>query len=110
MGGLRFEVGSIDTPLKELSGGWRMRAMTAAALFGEPDLLLLDEPTNHLDLVAIAWLQHHLVHVFSGTVLCVSHDRAFINAYANEIIIFTEDRSLQYFSGDIDDLYKHAAK
>jgi len=50
------------------------------------------------------------VHDFPGTVLCVSHDRAFINAFANEIIVFTEDRSLEYFSGTLDDLYKHAGK
>jgi len=43
-------------------------------------------------------------------VLCVSHDRAFINAFADEMIVFTEDRSLEYFSGNLDDLYEHAGK
>merc|ERR1712151_993566 len=100
----------MDTRLQELSGGWRMRAMIAAALFGEPELLLLDEPTNHLDIISINWLQHHLVHDFPGTVLCVSHDKAFANAVADEIIVFTEDRSLHYFSGNLDDLHEHAGK
>jgi ATPase subunit of ABC transporter with duplicated ATPase domains len=97
-------------PIDTLSGGWRMRAMIGAALFMKPELLLLDEPTNHLDLHAINWLQRHLAHEFPGTVLCVSHDRAFINAVANEIIVFTESPSLEYFSGTLDDLYKHAKK
>lgn len=87
-----------------------MRCMLAAALFMEPELLLLDEPTNHLDIAAITWLQGHLVGEFPGAVLCVSHNHAFINAIANEIIVFTEDHCLEYFSGNLDDLYKHANK
>jgi ATPase subunit of ABC transporter with duplicated ATPase domains len=110
LSGLGFEAEKITVSIDTLSGGWRMRAMLAAALFMEPELLLLDEPTNHLDLSAISWLQRHLADEFPGTVLCVSHDRAFINAVADEIIVFTENRSLEYFSGSLDDLYKHAAK
>jgi len=112
LAGLGFKLEKMDVPMHQLSGGWRMRAMLAAGLFMEPELLILDEPTNHLDLNAINWLQRHLSSAdeFPGTVLCVSHDRAFINAVANEIIIFTEERSLEYFSGNLDDLYKHANK
>lgn len=110
LGGLGFDNASMHSPMKHLSGGWLMRSVLAAALFMEPDLLLLDEPTNHLDITAISWLQQHLAYEFKGTVLCVSHDRSFVNALADEIIVFTEDRSLEYFTGSLSDLYKHADK
>ena len=54
--GLGFDARAQEAPLDSFSGGWRMRAGLAAALFAEPDLLLLDEPTNHLDLEASLWL------------------------------------------------------
>jgi len=76
----------------------------------EPQLLLLDEPTNHLDARAVTWLQQYLVRKFQGTILCVSHDRAFINAIADEIIVLTESCSLKYHPGDLDDLHKFANK
>jgi ATPase subunit of ABC transporter with duplicated ATPase domains len=76
----------------------------------EPEVLLLDEPTNHLDIVAVKWLQQYMVRHFQGTVLCVSHDRAFINEIADEIIVFTECQSLKYHPGNLDDLHKFANK
>lgn len=82
-----------------------MRVAIAAALFNAPDLLLLDEPTNHLDLGTIDWLQTYLVKEFSGTLLCVSHDRAFVNAVATQTIIM-EDCRLEYFHGALDSLDK----
>jgi ATP-binding cassette subfamily F protein uup len=69
----------------QLSGGWRRRALLARALVLEPDLLLLDEPTNHLDVDAIEWLEQFLLE-FAGSVLFVSHDRAFIDHLATRII------------------------
>ncbi|CAE7818453.1 ABCF4, partial [Symbiodinium microadriaticum] len=95
-------------PLAQLSGGWRMRVAIAAALFVRPRLLMLDEPTNHLDLGAIDWLQRHLVDEYKGTVLCVSHDRDFINEVCTDIIIFA-DQSLTYFHGTLD-LFEEAAQ
>ena len=71
--------------MRELSGGWRRRALLGKALVSEPDLLLLDEPTNHLDIDAIRWLEDHLRN-FAGALLFVTHDRAFLNALATRII------------------------
>jgi ABC transport system ATP-binding/permease protein len=74
-----------DRPLGELSGGWRRRTLLGKALVSQPDLLLLDEPTNHLDVDAIQWLEAYL-REFSGALLFVTHDRAFLAALATRIV------------------------
>jgi ABC transport system ATP-binding/permease protein len=74
-----------DRSLGELSGGWRRRTLLGKALVSEPDLLLLDEPTNHLDIDAIRWLEDYL-REFTGALLFVTHDRAFLSALATRII------------------------
>ena len=71
--------------LREISGGWRRRVALAKALVCNPDLLLLDEPTNHLDLSTIQWLENK-VHGFPGSVLFITHDRAFIQRLATRIV------------------------
>jgi ATP-binding cassette subfamily F protein uup len=74
-----------DRAMRDLSGGWRRRALLGQALVSQPDLLLLDEPTNHLDIEAIRWMEEYL-RGHAGAVLFVTHDRAFLGALATRII------------------------
>jgi ABC transport system ATP-binding/permease protein len=74
-----------DQSMKELSGGWRRRALLGQALVSEPHLLLLDEPTNHLDIDAIRWLEEYL-RAYPGAILFVTHDRTFLSTLATRIV------------------------
>jgi ATP-binding cassette, subfamily F, member 3 len=83
--GLGFERKDFDRPTKELSGGWRMRVELAKILLKKPSLFLLDEPTNHLDIESIQWLETFLAG-YSGSVVLVSHDRAFLDKITTRTI------------------------
>jgi ATP-binding cassette subfamily F protein uup len=74
-----------DLMISDLSGGMKKRVALAQALVASPDILLLDEPTNHLDLNAITWLEELLV-AFKGSVLLISHDRAFLDNVCTRIV------------------------
>lgn len=100
LSGLGFSDDDLHRPIKEFSGGWRMRLALAAALFRPSDVLLLDEPTNHLDLEASIWLENHLRR-YAGTLLLISHDRFILNDLCNYIIHF-ENKKLNTYSGNYD--------
>jgi ATP-binding cassette subfamily F protein 3 len=93
--GLAFRDRDFNRQLKEMSGGWVMRAHLARLLVQQPDLLLLDEPTNHLDLEALQWFQEYL-KTYPGGVLLISHDREFLNQLVGSIVEIRQSQLLRY--------------
>jgi ATP-binding cassette subfamily F protein uup len=93
-----------DAVVSTLSGGWRRRVLLAQALVSQPTLLLLDEPTNHLDLSAIVWLEEFLDD-YPGSVVVVTHDRAFLQRVARRIIEIDRGR-LTSWPGDYQTFLK----
>jgi ATP-binding cassette ChvD family protein len=83
MDALRLPPGDAD--VTKLSGGERRRVALCRILLEKPDLLLLDEPTNHLDAESVLWLEQHLKE-YSGTVVCITHDRYFLDNVAEWIL------------------------
>ncbi|WP_422359077.1 ABC-F family ATP-binding cassette domain-containing protein [Reichenbachiella sp.] len=83
--GIGFKTEDLQRPLKEFSGGWRMRVILAKLLLEKPSILMLDEPTNHLDLPSIQWIENYLKS-YEGAVIVVSHDRQFLNNTINKIV------------------------
>lgn len=97
LGALKLEG---HTKLTDLSGGWQRKAALARALVCDPDVLLLDEPTNHLDVTTIEWLETFLKD-FRGSIIFISHDRAFIKSMATRIVDLDRGK-LASFPGDYD--------
>ena len=83
---------NFNKKVNQLSGGQQKRVSIAQVLIQRPDLLILDEPTNHLDVVAQNWLEHYLKH-YQGSILVISHDRAFLETVT--------DRTMELKMGDL---------
>lgn len=84
-----------DASIKNLSGGERRRVALCRLLLQEPDVLLLDEPTNHLDAESVLWLEHHLDQ-YKGTVICITHDRYFLDNVAGWILELDKGEGIPY--------------
>lgn len=93
--GIGFSTADLHRPLKEFSGGWRMRVMLAKLLLEKPSLLMLDEPTNHLDLPSIEWVENYL-KTYEGAVIVVSHDRTFLDNVINKTVEVTQGQLVTY--------------
>ena len=89
-----------DARICDLSGGWLRKLALAKALVTNPDILLLDEPTNHLDIESVLWLEKFLKD-FAGTIIFISHDRAFIRGLSTRILDLDRGQ-LKSYPGDYD--------
>jgi ATPase subunit of ABC transporter with duplicated ATPase domains len=85
LGAFQFSGDDVDKPIRALSGGERSRLAMARMLLYPPNFLVLDEPTNHLDLATREMLVESLTD-FEGTMIFVSHDRAFLRGLSNRVI------------------------
>lgn len=98
----KLGIEDFDTPIRQLSGGYRKRIALATALLVEPDVLLMDEPTNHLDAASVEWLQDYLKN-YRGALLLITHDRYFLDQVTNRILeldrgdLFTHGGNYSYF-------------
>ncbi|MFN8777001.1 MAG: ABC-F family ATP-binding cassette domain-containing protein [Flavobacteriales bacterium] len=93
--GLGFTHSDLSRPLREFSGGWKMRVELGKILLQNPDLLLLDEPTNHLDIESIGWLEEFLVD-YPGSIVLISHDRTFLDHVTNRTIEISKGKIYDY--------------
>ena len=96
--GLGFKHSDMERDVGEFSGGWQMRIALAKLLLSEPSVLLLDEPTNHLDIDSQLWLENYIQH-YSGAVILISHDRAFLDAIVKRTLAF-ESGQVNEFPGN----------
>ena len=103
-----FRREEIDKPIKMLSGGERARVAMAQLLVDRPNVLVLDEPTNHLDIQSCEALESALAS-FSGTILCVSHDRYFLDKIVSRLLILRPPEIVQ-FSGNFTAWAKKSAE
>ena len=90
-----------EKPMREITGGDKVRVLLAQAIFGKPTALLLDEPTNSLDLDSIHWLEDYL-EKFQGTLVVISHDRHFLNAICTHIADIDYETIITYNGSYVD--------
>ena len=103
-----FEPARARTPIRALSGGERNRLLLARLFTKPANVLVLDEPTNDLDAETLELLEDLLVE-FGGTVLLVSHDRAFLNEVATSLLVFEGDGAVSEYIGGYDDWQRERA-
>jgi ATP-binding cassette subfamily F protein uup len=103
-----FEPARARTPIKALSGGERNRLLLARLFTKPANVLVLDEPTNDLDAETLELLEDLLVE-FGGTVLLVSHDRAFLNEVCTSLLVFEGEGKVSEYIGGYDDWQKEKA-
>lgn len=96
--GLGFKTWELQKPLRQFSGGWRMRVMLAKLLLAKPSILLLDEPTNHLDLPSIQWVEKYIAN-YENAVVVVSHDRQFLDNVCTTTVEVANTK-LNYYPGN----------
>ncbi|MCP9762744.1 ABC-F family ATP-binding cassette domain-containing protein [Lacihabitans soyangensis] len=96
--GLGFKTWELHKPLRQFSGGWRMRVMLAKLLLAKPSILLLDEPTNHLDLPSIQWVEKYIAN-YENAVVVVSHDRQFLDNVCTTTVEVANTK-LNYYPGN----------
>lgn len=108
LAGLSFSEAQQQQQVADFSGGWRMRLNLARTLMARADVLLLDEPTNHLDLEAVLWLGDTL-KAYPGTLLLVSHDKAFLDSCVDHIL-HIEQQHLSHYVGDYSSFERQRAE
>lgn len=101
LGAFNFKNDDIEKVMSTLSGGERARIALLILILKKPNFLILDEPTNHLDFASREVLEEALSE-FDGTILCVSHDRYFVNRIATGILYFDGEKVTSY-TGNYDD-------
>ena len=102
LGRMLFNGTEQEKKVQSCSGGEKHRMMLSKIMLEQPNFMVLDEPTNHLDLEAIIALGEGLL-AYPGSVICVSHDRELLDAYANRIIEIQEDGTIVDFKGSYEE-------
>ena len=98
---MAFEYDQVRQPIRVLSGGERSRLQLALLMLQQPNVLLLDEPTNHLDIASTEVLEQALED-FDGAILCISHDRYFLDNVVDKIVELDDGNLTEYIGGYTD--------